>query len=186
MRMEYQQQKEQLLQLQNEYQFLLHENADKTDKNEARKQEELKALEEKINALNAVINNHREEVLREEESLISEDIVIQFRDMSIMKLNGRKATKKDWDQLLRVYKRHMPHMFAQLQVTDLSSQELRIAVLSHLNFSTSEIVVLLNTTKSTVSNTKLRINNKVFHDASAQTLVSNLKKYAYFQTSVSG
>ena len=95
--------------------------------------------------------------------------------------NGKLPAKKDWEKLISAYRRHMPHMFARMQVANLSMRETYTSILTHLNFSASDILVLLDTSKQIVSNTKSSSKKKMFGENIPGNLEQCLKKCAYLQ-----
>lgn len=127
------------------------------------------------------ISLYRQEVVEREEQLKKEEIVVYFHVMSQGGYNGKLPAKKDWEKLISAYRRHMPHMFARMQVANLSMRETYTSILTHLNFSASDILVLLDTSKQIVSNTKLSSKKKMFGENISGNLEQCLKKCAYLQ-----
>ena len=171
---EYHEKCEHLSNLQHDYDALLHNVSAQNQKLLYDKQQEIDRLTEALNA-------YRNEILEKEGLLKSEDIVVLFRMMSHSGYNGKNPTRKEWVSLEGKYKHYMPHLYARMKVACLSEQELYSSILTHLGFSTGDMVVLLKTSQNTVSNAKQSANEKLFGEKTALTLAQNLKKCAYFQ-----
>ena len=139
---------------------------------------EYRSLDDKQKQL---INSYRTEIQEKEENLLSEEIVTLFQQMGQNKLNGRLPNKREWRLFVNTYKRYLPHMYARMEVSRLSEQELHVSMLSHLGASPSEMALLLSTSSTTISNAKSEANRKMFGHKGAVLLVPNLKKYAYFE-----
>ncbi len=127
------------------------------------------------------ISTYQQDVLEKEEELKNEDVIKLLKNIVCNVGSWNVPAKKDWDKLIRTYKKYMPHMYARMQVAHLSQREQYICILSHLDFTPSEQVILLNTSKQIVSNTRLSAKRKLFEEESSLTLVQSLKKCAYFQ-----
>ncbi len=144
-------------------------------------QKQMKQMQEEIYHQKMLLNSYRNDVIKKESELKQEDIYIQFQSMAQKKFNGRLPNGKDWDKLFTIYRKYLPHMHARMKVAGLSQQEMRISILTHLDATPTDLMVLLNTSKSTISNAKSEANRKLFGQKSAPTLASNLKKCAYFE-----
>lgn len=84
-------------------------------------------------------------------------------------------TEKEWDALIDTFWQYMPSLtFFLDNKQTLSPLELRIAILTRLNFRSDDIALLLNISKQHVSNLKGSANKKLFSDGSARTLFKNL------------
>lgn len=141
----------------------------------------MKQMQEEIYHQKMLLNSYRNDVIKKESELKQEDIYIQFQSMAQKKFNGRLPNGKDWNKLFTIYRKYLPHMHARMKVAGLSQQEMRISILTHLDATPTDLMVLLNTSKSTISNAKSEANRKLFGQKSAPTLASNLKKCAYFE-----
>lgn len=71
----------------------------------------------------------------------------------------------------------MPHFFNVItdEKYSLTQQEIYLVLLSVLDFSASEASLILNVSPSGISNMKSSINNKLFREKSAKSLIKNLK-----------
>ena len=145
-------------------------------------QQEIKEKEQEITRLLEFVKAYQEDVMEKEEHLIKEDIVVLFKDMAQFRYNGKKPTKKEWLKLVSTYRQYMPHIYARMQMSQLTERELHVCILTHLEFSTGAIVTLINVAASIISNVKASVNIKLFAETGATTLLKNLKKCAYFQS----
>ena len=144
-------------------------------------QEQIEQMQNEIDCQKQLLNSYRDDVIKKESELKQEYIVILFQSMAQKRLNGRIPNTKDWNKLFGTYKRFLPHMYARLKIAKLSQQEMRTALLTHLEATPTDLMVLLNTSKSTISNAKSDANLKLFGQKDATSLMSNLKKCAYFE-----
>jgi len=143
--------------------------------------EEHMAIQIKCQNQEEQICTFRQDVIEKEAQLGKEDIVVYFHEMAQNRYNGNLPTKKDWQKLIRTYSRYMPHIYARMQVAKLTDREQYACILAHLDFSASDLTVLLDTSKQIVSNARLSAKRKLFGCESNISLVQSLKKCAYFQ-----
>ena len=143
--------------------------------------EEHMAIQIKCQNQEEQICTFRQDVIEKEAQLGKEDIVVYFHEMAQNRYNGNLPTKKDWQKLIRTYSRYMPHIYARMQVAKLTDREQYACILAHLDFSASDLTVLLDTSKQIVSNARLSAKRKLFGCESDISLVQSLKKCAYFQ-----
>ena len=139
-----------------------------------RKEEEIAQLKERLDGYKEkllVITSTNEQ---------SEEQLIHVLRMFRIKASGKKGvllpTKREWKELITLFKRNKP--IEQVTVCKeglLSPLELRTCILLLLGFSNGEISVLLDASSQRVTNLKSRINKKLFNDDSAGTLQANLK-----------
>ena len=174
----YHEQRYKLSKLQQEYEKSKQDIAI-ANQNNSQTNTQLEKYRQEIARLSSHIHHLQAQSLENMEKLRNDNIVVLFKDMSELKWNRKKPTKGEWEKLIKTYKRHLPHIYAKMEVSKLSRQELFISILSHLDFSTSDLIILLNTSKQTVSNGKLNANTKMFDERSASSLVQNLKKCTY-------
>ena len=177
---EYQEKQGILTSLQSNYAALQKVIPDKIRQIEADTLHRLAEMQEKLDLQSKLINKYRQESIACEEELLSESIVSYFRDMANGVINGKLPTKKEWNQLITTYKHHLPHMYAQMNVSHLSLQELHVSILSHLDFSNKGIAYLCNTSFPVISRAKARANKKMFGEYNASSLCSNLKRCVSF------
>ena len=182
--MEYQQQCQRLTVLQNEQKELQRHFSDETEQIKAEAKQRMADMEQEIVQLKTLVDSYRSDVVAGEEELQQDAIVQYFTDLAKKAYNGKKPTQKDWEKLTKQYKHYIPHLYARMKVAKLTDMEFRICMLTHLQYSTSDLAALMETTSSGISNSKTNANKKLFADKSASTLLENLRKFAYFQIDV--
>ena len=90
-------------------------------------------------------------------------------------IQPRAAKAHEWKALIEQVRIHYPRFYLYITTEhSLSTQEYRISLLSRLQFETSEMSTLLDTSSSTVSNARKRIAAKLFHVESAADLDAKL------------
>lgn len=159
----------------------LQKEIEANEKEENSVRQEIEEKKKEIAQLNGLVKAYQKDVMEQEEVFKKESIVILFKDMAKNMYNGKRPTKKEWQKLTNAYKRYMPHIYARTQFAKLTQRELLICILTHLDFSTSEITILIDVAISIISNAKASANTKLFGQTGATTLRKNLKKCAYFQ-----
>ena len=75
----------------------------------------------------------------------------------------------------------MPHLYAEMKVAQLTERELRVCILTFLEFSPGDMVILMDVSKQIVSNLRLSSKRKLFGTDESLSLIQCLKKCAYFQ-----
>lgn len=112
--------------------------------------------------------------------LSTSEIVERFRKKGTSFVQGESTAGEDeWNCLFEVVKKSLPVFYANLCLSKkLTSMEYKICVLSRLDFSTSDIQIILgkNHTQD-ISNAKKRILTKLFTDSGSQSLDSRLKEW---------
>ena len=84
-------------------------------------------------------------------------------------------TAEQWQRLAELFAESLPQAYAIIGREGLlTQQELLTAMLTLLDFTNGEVATLLETTPQRVTNIKAAANGKLFGDASATTLKSNL------------
>lgn len=90
-------------------------------------------------------------------------------------IQPRAAKAHEWKALIEQVRIHYPRFYLYITTEhSLSTQEYRISLLSRLQFETSEMSTLLDTSSSTVSNARKHIAAKLFHVESAADLDAKL------------
>mgnify|MGYP002521917756 CR=1 FL=1 len=95
---------------------------------------------------------------------------------------GLKVTdfpkKKHWDQLTVVIAYNYPLFYDMIthvgRMKKLSLTELKVAMLTRLHFSNSEMSNIMDISPSRISNAKQAINEKLYGDKNAKTLFQNM------------
>ena len=111
-----------------------------------------------------------------EGALKNSDLVRQFHDKARGSRKTTLPTVDMWMSLSKQFAQNMPFIHAIMTnaVDKLSVLESRAYMLLELDFSNSEICILLDVSPQRLSNIKTRINQKLFNDNSASTLKSNV------------
>ena len=131
-------------------------------------------LRQKLESYQSIIDKW--DIAEREESLREQEIVTLFDEMGQDGLNGRKPNKKEWERLIRTYRRYLPHMFSQMKEARLSEQEMRTCILADMAFPSLSIETLLNVSPQTVRNAKANANRKLSGESHASMLPDTLKK----------
>jgi len=112
--------------------------------------------------------------------LSTSEIVERFRKKGTPSVHGESTAGEDeWNCLFETVKKCLPVFYANLCLSEkLTPMEYKICVLSRLDFSTSEIQIILgkNHTQD-ISNAKKRILTKLFKESKSQSLDSRLKEW---------
>lgn len=136
------------------------------------KEKDIAELEQKVAQYQSQIDSLNSS--EREEALLSSNPVETFRKFTypLQPL----PHKSDWLQLTRIVRQSLPTFYAKVaQENLLSPLQLRTCLLTRLKFTNSEISILLNITPQQVTNTKTAINEKLFGQKTATTLMENLK-----------
>lgn len=141
-------------------------------------------LRVEITQLNARIQNYERQLQQVRtdhkfDALKNSEIVDLFNQKKRHTLNSSKLTDDKWKELADAFTHYVPSFTATIaNEKQLSEQEWRVCLLQYLDFSTSEMAIVLNTTAQAVTNAKARANQKLFSEEKASTLGRNLKKIA--------
>lgn len=137
-------------------------------------------LENKISTLQSKIQGYQTQYNSmknaEKEMLLKENaIVASFKMMSSPNLNTPKPTEKDWNSLIVLFEDMLPLLNARIiEKNNLGSQEYKVCILTRLGFSNGEMQVLLQTSSQSITNTKAKVNKKLFDKSGASTLYKNM------------
>lgn len=105
---------------------------------------------------------------------MNSDIVKKFRIMSHPKRNVPSPSNEDWEKLIQTIKNCIHSFYTLVACKSLTEKELYVCTLVFLDFSNSEIASLLDTTPQVITNTKSKVNSKLFGKAGASSLKGNL------------
>ena len=150
-------------------------SSDNVRKIQTEAQQHLEELERETLLLRNILSKHIP-ASEEDQDLTERDIVVLFKAMAHRELNGKKPTKREWRELTKTYKSHLPQLYSLMQMGQLSEQETYTCILLSIGFSNSDLVTLLSVTPQAVNNAKAHANKKLFNENSASTLADNLKK----------
>jgi len=78
---------------------------------------------------------------------------------------GQAATSDDWDKLLQLIRQKAPDFMARLNAASkLTPKELNVCLLIRLHFIPSELAVLTDVSPQTITNMRVRLLQKLFHE----------------------
>lgn len=110
-----------------------------------------------------------------EAAIMGSEIVLSFKDMAKGKRNAPLPTDGDWQRLMGLFSKSLPAFYRGILINeDLTKLEKEICMLCRLNFYNSEIGVLLSKSTQSITNTKSKVNDKLFGQKSATSLKKNL------------
>ena len=129
-------------------------------------------LENQVGSMSEFMNQQRQE--EDDSELMDSDVVKFFVAKAKGKYGLGKVKKSELTQLAKAFKTHLPQCYYKLTHHKLSEFELQVAFLTRLNLSTGEVAVILDSSTSSISNTKARANQKLFNQYSGDTLYKNM------------
>ena len=111
-----------------------------------------------------------------EAAMQNDDIVLSFREKAKAHKNDALPKLSEWSLLRALLQENVPPFYDKVILNeDLTMQETQTCILCRLDFHTSEIAVLLDTTSQSITNAKISANKKLFGEKKASTLKDNLK-----------
>lgn len=129
------------------------------------------------------LNGYKEEYKRmkaSEKNVIIDDNEVYklFKKIALGHKGMQTPTEKQWKKMTKVVSENFPIFFEKIrhntQRQGLSSTEERVAMLTRLHFSTTEMANVMNTSPASISNAKLSVNTKLFGDNNAKGLFQNM------------
>jgi hypothetical protein len=132
----------------------------------------MKKKEESIKQLKTQLSQFQESPIclddtQQEQSMLSFHIVKLLHDKA---RHAEAANEKDWIKVNDVVSSNLSDFYVKISQSELTKQELRTCILIRLGFIPSEIATLLNTTKQRISNIRISINKKLFHQSGTSGL----------------
>jgi tetratricopeptide (TPR) repeat protein len=93
--------------------------------------------------------------------------------------NYVRPTMEEWSNLIKLFKKHFTRYYLFLvQHKLLTENQFRMCVLLRLNFSESEILLVMGLAhKQSVTKIKSQVNEKLFHRSGARSLKENLETH---------
>ena len=139
------------------------------------KEDEVKELKEKIGMLEA---RYRKVSSVSARSQIEEsDIMKVMRKKAQWKRGSCLPSVEEWMKLMKLFKLNFPTYYSQLFLDGkLAAQEARACMLLLLDFSENDIAVLFDVKPQRITNIKNRANAKLFGEATATTLLDNIRR----------
>ena len=144
---------------------------------------EAKELKDKMEKLQVQLQNYKmqyDKIMLSEKNVVVEDdeIYLDFKKMAKGLRSVPMPSAKEWKMLEILVAEKFPVFYGKIcnneEGKKLSLQEWRVCLLTRLHFSNSEIVNILNSTPSSISNAKQMVNHKIFGDNRAGTLYKNM------------
>lgn len=148
----------------------------KSDKGEALREKEIEnsQLEAQLDRMKTVFEGLSPDMRKL--ALSKSEIVQKFKLMTIPKNPPVLPCQKDWKLLMETMEYTNPSLFGRIIfINNLSLQEKHTCLLTMLKFSSSELTVLLGTSKQRVANIKASANYKLFGSKDAKALLRNLE-----------
>ena len=163
--------------LMSKYRQACHETEKiKSDKDEAlrEKEGENSLLEAQLDRMKTIFEGLSPDMKKI--ALSKSEIVKKFKDMTIPKVPPVLPCQKDWKLLMETMEYTNPSLYGRIILSNnLSPQEKYTCLLTMLNFSSSELTVILDTSKQRVANLKASANYKLFGNKNAKALLGNLE-----------
>lgn len=97
----------------------------------------------------------------QQQQLLAADITARLHTLA---QHGKPATEADWTALMDAYRQHCPQFLTMLSaISSLQPRELNVCLLIRLRFQPSEVAVLTASSPQSVTNLRVRLLQKVFH-----------------------
>ena len=97
----------------------------------------------------------------QQQQLLATDITAHLHTLV---QRGQPATEADWTALVEAYRQHCPQFLTMLSdISSLQPRELNVCLLIRLRFQPSEVAVLTASSPQSVTNLRVRLLQKVFH-----------------------
>lgn len=105
----------------------------------------------------------------------SENIYKRFRELTSGKMNTPPPTEEEWQELSLVVSKYFPFIYNKMcNCEKLSRLEMRVCILTRLRFTNKEMTILLNSSASSISNIRQKVNERLFGGKSSKTLFDNM------------
>ena len=137
--------------------------------------------EKEIVELNKQIKEYAKRVLPAR-TLVGDDpqlplLIDDFHRKASRKKNTAMPSRNDWGRLVHLFAQSQPVAYASIgRENVLSTQELRACILLLLDFTSGEVISLLDISDQRMTNIRASINYKLFKDTGASSLKRNLKE----------
>lgn len=111
------------------------------------------------------------------QAMLHDPIVIRMHKIAS---TACKASEEEWQSLNKFALYNLGTFLDRIcdEKANLTENEIRVCILSRLQFISSEMAVLLGLSKQRITNIKANANKKLFNRAGAQTLDTNINKLA--------
>ena len=137
-------------------------------------------MQQQIEDLQDEITEYKKMRVRMEPSeniatLDEETIYKRFRELTSGKMNTPHPTDEEWQELSFVVSKYFPFIFNRMcNCEKLSQLEMRVCMLTRLRFTNKEMTILLDSSASSISNIRQKINERLFGEKSSKTLFDNM------------
>ena len=115
------------------------------------------------------------DLLGKKNILKNSKIVLEFKKMAFGVNEGGLPDSSDWDKLEKLFLQCHPILVDKWNVCQLSEQEIRVCMLTYLEFENKKIAILIQTSASVVSNAKKKANRKMYGSEDATSLFQNMQ-----------
>lgn len=127
----------------------------------------IQLLQKQIEYIQAEKAKHSQEYEVSLKNLLSEDLILQIREMAH---HGTSLSFTELTQLHALFREHLPHFEQTLRkLISMSDIEWHICMLLKISFTPGEISVLLNKTPGAISSARIRMYGKVFNEKGRTT-----------------
>ena len=139
----------------------------------------LKKINNLQNELQGYKSEYRRMLSSEKNVMIEdEDIYILFKKMATGQRNVPQPKEKDWKKLEKMMGEKFPVFYERIRNNrngkSLGLLEWRVCLLTRLGLTNAEMVNLLSSSPSSISNAKQIANKKIFNEKGASTLLKNM------------
>ena len=138
--------------------------------------------EKAIQELQKALSLYQEETNQQKrwdasQAMLHDPIVIRMHKIAS---TACKASEEEWRSLNKFALYNLGTFLDRIcdEKANLTEDEIRVCILSRLQFISSEMAVLLGLSKQRITNIKANANKKLFNRAGAQTLDTNINKLA--------
>lgn len=143
------------------------------DKYQIDKQKEIESLKQMLSVYQS--DNTSPEKWNIEQALLDSRIIHHLHQSAN---KAQMVTSAEWNDLKDTISEYLPDFYQKIAShKDLTDKEVLVCMLSKLRFIPSEMTVLLGLTPQRITNIRSSINMKLFHEKSAQSLESNLRRF---------
>lgn len=137
-------------------------------------QEKIAETERLRNEVAILLDKRKKDTHNAYMRLNEQHVVKQFRKYASR--SEECSSENDWADLLLAVRTYLPdfYNFLLAHQSNIASQEFRVCVLTKLQFMTSEIVYLLGTSSSRISNIRNKMNMKLFNKSGSKSFDANI------------
>lgn len=136
--------------------------------------------EKEINTLRDEISEYEKQYAalhdaEKEKAVMQSPVVGAMREKLSPRCSDKPLTDDDWQELMLLVEQCMPSFYVKITEGNVLSQdELRLAILTRLKFTPSDIVIIMEKSQARVSNLRQIVNKKLFSEDSSRTLNNNI------------